>query len=400
MRLDHAARLERLLARHRTVEQVPGGSGNGTLIRRDQLLVVSRDADAVEERAGRWVIGREDDESGVTVFHLRPTAKVDVCELTATLSGDTKHRSLAAGPHHVMTAAPHWGVGPYDDPAPTDVVPPTPSGPAVGRNVTVAVLDTGISDHPWFDGQPWFAACGADVREAPDFAATDRLDSVAGHGTFIAGVVMQHAPAAHLLISRIVEEDGVTDERRLLNGLAHLRSSAHAAAIPIDVVSLSLGCYTHDDRPSPALQHGINAFAHDTVIVACAGNANSERPYWPAALKNVTAVASLDTTGTDRASFSNYGWWVDACTSGDHVVSSFFSSAGLGPDGDETFTGYATWSGTSFAAPRVAAVIAASAAQHGVSAKVAAADLLDPSRHRSMPDLGVFVDAPAGGGSR
>jgi len=232
-----------------------------------------------------------------------------------------------------------------------------------------------------------------------DVAVADRLDSVAGHGTFIAGVVMQHAPAAHLLISRIVEEDGVTDERRLLNGLAHLRSSAHAAAIPIDVVSLSLGCYTHDDRPSPALHHGINAFANDTVIVACAGNANSERPYWPAALKNVTAVASLDATGTDRASFSNYGWWVDACTSGDHVVSSFFSSAGLGPDGDETFNGYATWSGTSFAAPRVAAVIAASAAQHGVSATVAAADLLDPSRHRSMPDLGVFVDAPAGGAS-
>jgi subtilisin family serine protease len=398
MRLDHAARLERLLARHGDIQHVPGVAGNGTLIRRDQLLVASRDAAAVTERAARWVQRPAFDEpSGVTVLHLREAAKVDVCELTASLSGDSRHRRVVAGPNHVMTAEPNWGAGPFDDPTPTDLVLPTPSATRARREVTVGVLDTGISDHAWFEGRPWFAACGDDVRETPDSDEDLRLDSIAGHGTFIAGVVLQRAPDAQLLIERVIDPDGVTDELRLLQGLARMRAKARQSSTVIDIVSLSLGCYTHDDRPSPVLQHGLNAFDHNTVIVACAGNASSERPYWPAALKNVVAVGSLDAKSDDRASFSNYGWWVDACAAGDRVQSTFFTFAGLGPDGTEKFNGYATWSGTSFAAPRVAAAIAERAAAQGTSAAQAAAELLDPAEHPSMPDLGVFVDVQAGG---
>ena len=223
---------------------------------------------------------------------------------------------------------------------------------------------------------------------------TRRLDSVAGHGTFIAGVVAKHAPAASLMIGKIIAGDGVTDELRLLRGLSRLRAQAHEHRTPVDVISLSLGCYTHDDKPSPVLEHGLNSFGHETVVVACAGNFSSDRPYWPAAMKRVVAVASLDAKGVDRAEFSNYGWWVDASTVGQNVVSSFFSFDG--PVGSsptpEDFTGYATWSGTSFAAPRVAAAIAARAAAHNVPAAAAAAELLDPTEHRSMPDLGVLVD--------
>jgi subtilisin family serine protease len=398
MRLDHAARLERLLAGHDDIAQVPGASGNGTLIRKDQLLVAWQDADAVHDRARRWVERRDDDPTGVSVLHLRPAAKVDVCDLTTNLADGARHRQLSAGPNHILVAGPSWGFGPSDDPEPTDVTPPAPAPEAGERRVvTVAILDTGISAHPWFVERPWFAACGDDVRESPDADHDDRLDSVAGHGTFIAGVVLQHAPDAELLIERVMDKAGVTDELLLTRGLFRLRSAARATGSPIDLVSLSLGCYTHDDRPSPVLQRSIAAFGDDTVFVAAAGNAASDRPYWPAALKGVIAVGSLDATGTDRASFSNYGWWVDACTIGEHVLSSFFSFDGLGPAGEEKFDGYATWSGTSFAAPHVAATIAARAAHDGVDARRAAAELLDSSRHRSMPDLGVFVDVAGRG---
>jgi subtilisin family serine protease len=229
----------------------------------------------------------------------------------------------------------------------------------------------------------------------PDADHDSRLDSVAGHGTFIAGVVAKHAPAAQLTIGKIIAGDGVTDELRLLRGLARLRANAQHRKTPVDIISLSLGCYTHDDKPSPVLERGLHSFGHDTVVVACAGNFSSDRPYWPAAMKRVVGVASLDPQGVDRAAFSNYGWWVDACSIGQDVVSSFFNFDG--PVGSspapEDFTGYATWSGTSFAAPRVAAAVAARAAARGVSAAVAAAELLDPTDHPSMPDLGVLVDA-------
>jgi len=400
MRLDHAARLERMLARHDDIQVVDGASGNGTLIRRDQLLVVGRDADAVQSRTSRWVERRDDDDAGFTVLHLRPSAKVDVCELTTTLSGDSRHKRVNAGPNHILMAAPTWGPGPFDDPAPIrDMPSPPPSTGPSRRDVVVGVLDTGIAEHPWFMDRKWFGECGADVREVPDADSDSRLDSVAGHGTFIAGVVLQHAPEANIRVGRIITGDGSTDERELLRGLARLRTSSKDSAAPVDIISLSLGCFTHDDRPSPVVEHAFNSLDPDTVVVCCAGNAATDRPFWPAALKRVIAVGSLDATGEDRASFSNYGWWVDACTIGDRVVSSFFTYDGNGPAGHESFNGFATWSGTSFAAPRVAGAIAAIAGSDDVPAPRAAARLLNAAANPSMPDLGVLVDVPTGGTS-
>lgn len=394
MHLERNDAMSRLLDRHPTIEHVPGSSGQGTLIRRDQLLVSGRDAAAVQERTGRWFDSREDDEeTGVAILRLRPG--VDVCDLAANLTGAAAHRTLNAGPNHVLTAAPNWVPGPADEPVPADAVP-APHFPSEtpNRPITVAILDTGISPHPWFTGQSWYSACGPEVQEVPDSDHDSRLDSVAGHGTFIAGVVAMQAPAASLTIGKVIAGDGVTDELRLLRGLARLRAHHHHHRTPVDVISLSLGCYTHDDRPSPVLEHGLHAFGHETVIVACAGNFSSDRPYWPAAMKRVVAVASLDATGFGRAEFSNYGWWVDASTVGENVISSFFTFDGpVGASSTpEDFTGYAAWSGTSFAAPRVAGAIAARAAAQGVSASAAAAEILDPTEHPSMPDLGVLVE--------
>lgn len=401
MRLDHEARLERLLARHPDIALVPGICGNGTLIRRDQLLVASDHADEAHSRAQRWVTTRTDDElAGVSILRLRQEARIDVSDLAAELAG-RPHRRINVTPHHVLTASPGWGAGPFDDPVPAAPIP-APHFPALPgesvpgrRTVTVAILDTGIAAHPWFEHRSWFGACGPNTYEAPDMNLDRRLDSVAGHGTFIAGVVLRHAPEANLLVEKVIAADGVTDELELLRGLAEAKATARRAGRPIDVISLSLGCYTHDDTPSPLLERAFHSFGRDTVVVACAGNAASNRPYWPAALKRVIAVASLDAAGHERASFSNYGWWVDACAIGDKVVSTFFHFDDHEPDGDLRFDGYATWSGTSFAAPRVAAAIAARAAQRDVSAAKAADELLDPSQQPSMPDLGVILDVAA-----
>ena len=381
MHLERNDAMSRLLDRHPTIEHVPGSSGQGTLIRRDQLLVSARDAAAVEERAGRWFDSATvDEESGTSWSACAPASTSAI--LPQGCPGASPHRTLNAGPNHILTAAPNWEPGPADEPAPADAIaaPDFPArrqpGRSPSRSSTPASLHTRGSP-----ASSWYSSCGPEVQEVPDADHDSRLDSVAGHGTFIAGVVAKHAPAASLVIGKIIAGDGVTDELRLLRGLARLRAHAHETNTPVDVISLSLGCYTHDDKPSPVLEHGLHSFGHDTVVVACAGNFSSDRPYWPAAMKRVVAVASLDAKGVDRAEFSNYGWWVDACTVGQDVVSSFFSFDG--PVGSsptpEDFTGYATWSGTSFAAPRVAAAIAARAAAHSVSAAVAAAELLDPS---------------------
>jgi subtilisin family serine protease len=400
MRLDHAARLQRLLDRHADVEQVTG-SGGETLVRKDQLLVTTPDSDVVHDAALRWIARREDaPAAGVSVFHLRPEAKVDVVALTESLSAGSRLKTANAGPNHILTPGPMWGGGPFDDAAPTAAVPSPPAPDTdVKRAVVVAILDTGIADHPWFNGTAWFASCGADAREVPDADLDYALDSIAGHGTFISGIVLQQAPQATVWPIRVIAGDDVTDELHLLHGLAELRAKVIATGTAVDVVNLSLGCFTHDDLPSPVVEQALRLLSPETVVVACAGNAATNRPFWPAASKRAIAVGSLDATGTQRASFSNYGWWVDASTRGENIVSSFFTFDSEGAHGPQHFTGYATWSGTSFAAPRVAGAIAAQAARDGSTAQVAASAVLNPTPLTSAPDLGVLVELPGSGSS-
>jgi subtilisin family serine protease len=260
------------------------------------------------------------------------------------------------------------------------------------------VLDTGVDPHPWFTGTPWFAECGADVREVLDANHDCDLDTESGHGTFVTGVIAQQAPDATLHVARVLGSDGVCDELDLIRGLDGLRRRAQASGRPLDLVNLSLGGYTYDDRPSPLLSQALGRLGRRTVIVAAAGNNASDRPFWPAALKSCIAVGSLAASGTSRSRFSNYGWWVDACAVGEGVTSSFVDFTGRDATPDDDFAGYARWSGTSFAAPKVTGAIAAVAlAKPDLEISDAADQILDHEGNRTMADLGVIVSGDASG---
>jgi len=394
---DHAARLARLLETHPDVVHVAGATQ--ALIKRDELLVLGAHADAVHEQARRWVDSREDfGDLGVARLRLRTGAGVDAAELTHDLRGGAgAHRRTSVTPNHVMRGAPgEMTGGPFGAPTPTTALPKPAQNGSAGRRVAVGVLDTGIGAHPWFDGAAWYDACTPYEHETADTGTDWELDSEAGHGTFIAGVILQQAPDAYLRIERVLGADGVADELQVLRGLARLKARAAADSDRLDIVNLSLGCFTFDDRPSPVLAHAVAHLARHSVVVAAAGNDDSDRPYWPAALKDVVAVGALaaghDAARPERAAFSNYGWWVDAAAPGEKVTSSFLTH---GRENGEDFHGYATWSGTSFAAPYVAGNIAALMTAKDMTAYDAVRELLNPAGTR-VPDLGVVVTSTTG----
>lgn len=76
------------------------------------------------------------------------------------------------------------------------------------------------------------------------------------------------------------------------------------------------------------------------------------------------AVGALDTTQgqPQLATFSNYGHWVDVYAPGVNVYSTYlrgtWEELPPNPPASWPIDGYAIWSGTSFAAPQVAAAIA------------------------------------------
>jgi subtilisin family serine protease len=369
--------MDALLARHGAVRT----DDPPAMLRADQLMVAERDLGGMPASLTRWLADPHPPVAGVHRWPLRPGTGADVRSLLGELGDRDRNRSVA--PVHLLRAAPRWRGGPADEPTPTaGAGPPPAAADPNAPDVTVAVLDTGITAHPWFTDRAWWAAVTVDQHEVLDIDADGLPDHQAGHGTFVAGVLLRHAPSARLMVRRLLSSDGVCDEVALIEALAALREEAAATGRRVDLVNLSFGCHTYDDRPSVLVSEAVAALGRRTVLVAAAGNAHTERPYWPATLKNVIAVGALDATGTARASFSNHAWWVEACAIGQDVHSAF-------PFSDGT-PGYARWSGTSFAAPVVTGAIAQLAAERGIDVATAADLLLDPTT-RHEPGLGIVI---------
>nr|WP_042194567.1 S8 family serine peptidase [Kibdelosporangium sp. MJ126-NF4]CEL21407.1 Thermophilic serine proteinase precursor (Ak.1 protease) [Kibdelosporangium sp. MJ126-NF4]CTQ96026.1 Thermophilic serine proteinase precursor (EC 3.4.21.-) (Ak.1 protease) [Kibdelosporangium sp. MJ126-NF4] len=300
--------------------------------------------------------------------------------------------------------------------------PPPPRG-TLDRRPVVAVVDSGIGPHPWFElpdrtappppggflsvfpelqaairAQGEEAALTTTTRVLNDFwdaPVTDNplvgmLDRDTGHGTFIAGIVRQSAPEANVLAVRVLHSDGVAYESDVLLALWGLvlrvqDAQQHDPERMVDVVSLSLGYF--DEAGSTSTFTGQVAEAVDklrelgVLVVAAAGNEATSRRFYPAALAErasgsdiapqVVSVGALNPS-TTRALFSNEAPWVRAWATGAGVVSTFPTdvqgavSANLVPatgrsalDPDDYRAGFAVWDGTSFAAPLAAAEITA-----------------------------------------
>ncbi len=129
------------------------------------------------------------------------------------------------------------------------------------------------------------------------------------------------------------------------------------------------------------------------VLVAAAGNDSSPAPFWPAAFPWAVGVGSLDRDGR-VSSFSNRCSSADVYALGRNLVNAFPNGTYYCHESPDTgdvrvfSTGMARWSGTSFAAPIVAGLIAAQVAAHGGDAKAARDHVLDGAVRVSDPEVG------------
>ena len=159
------------------------------------------------------------------------------------------------------------------------------------------------------------------------------------------------------------------------------------------VINLSLGGYTGHNRAPAALAAAVRACVHHTVVVAAAGNNASDRRFWPAALPGVVAVAAYDSATCSPAVFSNHGTWVDVCAPGVALRSCYVKGHRGAPGAQIAFADAAIWSGTSFAAPLVAAEIARRAlADPSRSPRQVANELLADLPDSGWPGFGVRFD--------
>jgi len=304
----------------------------------------------------------------------------------------------SASPRHAFYMTPVRVLCPATEPAEVtrdDLVYPRMGDRYRGLGARVAVLDTGfiasaaahchwLGDISDYDPDPLDRFDLALVADMPD----GYIDPYAGHGTFIAGVLRRVAPSASVHIRRLdvnlravfanspTYSADIVDEMHIPD---HIRAALHLGQT---VLSLSAGGPTLDNHPPlsfrgirPLLEH------HRAVLVAAAGNDASSDPFWPAALPWVTGVGALDASMTAVAAYSNTGANASVYAPGTDLVNAYACGdyeCFQPPDTGHIrhFHGLARWSGTSFATPVVAGLVAARMSVQNQDAPTALAGLL------------------------
>jgi hypothetical protein len=224
---------------------------------------------------------------------------------------------------------------------------------ATGKDVGVGVVDTRVGGHPWFAGQ---------VQGDP-VVGPQVNDYTAGHATFIAGLVLQQAPAARVAVSGALDAEGHATTDAVIAAALQLAQRKQDGEHEVDILNLSLGCYGSDAEEAQFGQLFKDLWAEneDLIVVAAAGNSRpgEARPFIPGSLADherlVSVGAATDLAGTQWAPWSNQTN-VTFRANGTGLVSTFlrFTTSSGNPDGR-----WARWGGTSFSTAVVSGLVAA-----------------------------------------
>lgn len=254
------------------------------------------------------------------------------------------------------------------------------------NNVIVAVLDTGIDynheDMPKADiiNGPDYITCNhytndnydcatGFVKQCPQLAQgycdDDPMDDF-GHGSHVAGTI--HATTNNslgvagvnwnvkLMSIKVLNSEGSGPESA--SGDAIRYAADHGAKVINMSLASTVSCQGSPKHPWATIYQDAIDYATSkgvTVVVAAANDNTDASGYAPASCNNVVTVGATD-QNDKRASFSNYGSYVDLAAPGVQILSVKAAQCSIC---NSTLNGkYAYLQGTSMATPHVAGVAA------------------------------------------
>lgn len=206
----------------------------------------------------------------------------------------------------------------------------------MGEGINVAILDTGIAEHPDMEGA---------ILSPLNFSGENDHIDYNGHGLHCASIVGARnnemgmvgvAPGCNIIPVKVLGNNGSGSYEGIIAGI---QGAMDAGA---DIISMSLGSPT--EAPI-ALHEKIKEATNKGIIVLAAAGNDAGRTNYPARYDEVIAVAALDRTG-NLAHFSSRSDEVDAVAPGVDIYACHLNK------------GYAKLNGTSQACPFMAGVCA------------------------------------------
>lgn len=213
-----------------------------------------------------------------------------------------------------------------------------------GSGIKVAVLDTGFTTP---DNTELNVAGSWNALTSP--VSTSNTGDDVGHGTHVAGIIGARlngklgagiAPEAEIYNIKVLGADEGED-------YTVTRGIQKAIDLNVDLINMSLGGIGYNTMYEPLLEE---AYTKGIAVFASAGNDGGSTMSYPAAYDHVICVAAVD-NNNQRASFSNYGPWVDLSAPGVGIWS-ITSKTAKDETGKVLYpAGYTSMDGTSQACP-------------------------------------------------
>jgi len=178
-----------------------------------------------------------------------------------------------------------------------------------GAGVKVAVLDTGITDHPMLSGTKITHTDLVKDGQAFNGHGTAMASLIAGQDPTNGGV----APGSELLDIRVADAKGQGNVALLAQGIMQ------AVDAGARLINISLGSSADATMLSQAVAY---AQSRGVIIVAAAGNEQENQLAYPAAYPGVISVAAVDAQGR-QAYFSNSGTGLTIAAPGVGIISGY-----------------------------------------------------------------------------
>ena len=194
---------------------------------------------------------------------------------------------------------------------------------------------------------------------------TSDLEGDGMHGMHVAGTAAADSDNNQGVAGVAGGKNGVTGAQLMISTVFGTTTSdgfAEAIAYGVDNganISCNSWGYTVANAAEQSVLDAID-YAYDAgvYVVFAAGNDNDDGKWYPAYYSKAIAVAATDSTDNTRATFSNYGDWIDISAPGVDIVSTGYYDGSYG---------YYYSDGTSMACPHVVGVIALVLSQVGTS---------------------------------